>query len=790
MAQPRPGSHAPETPVGTARGSRSTHLLSHWGLRAVRWRWPLLIVPILIALACIPLATQVADRVSTGGWIPGDSDSTTVDRILDDEFGRRTTTHYILFRDPNGLLPATDPRFRREVERLVRPLRSDPEVTSLSTWGTTGNEIVDSRLISDDGMMSIAIVNMNQDIHAAASDLDRLRDLLDSDLIEAQVGGWPATTAALQDLTRADLARAEWITVPLSLVLLFFVFRGLLAASLPILVALAALAPTFAVITVMSRYIETSIFAINVVTMIGIAVGVDYALILISRYREEARRHAPDEALAITMATAGRATIVSGLAVAIGLVGLIAFGVPAAISTGLAGATVVLFSVLLSLTMLPALLAILGDRITRPARSFRLPRFRSFPSLPWARLRTRRLRDAVGTYPALVLVVSCLLLLGLAAPVLDMDASSPTIEILPASADARQMHDTAESSFSAASLSPITIIVEPRRGRMTGSRNLDELRAFTERVAAMEGVRGVTSVWTFLPEMPGSGLISGGLLIEPRLRDAVAPYLTDRAAVVEIGVDGDLRDAASERIVADLRTNAPALTDGRFHLVVGGDTAANRDLIDHVRSRTPIALGLVVLVTWMILFVQFRSLLLPVKAIFLNMLSLAASFGALVWIFQEGHGHQWLRFEPTGYTVVIVPIVMFCFMFGLSMDYEVIMLSRIREAWLASGDNSNAIATGLRASAGIVTSAALVMLVVFLTFGTSELQIIKAMGIGLALAVLIDATLIRLLVLPAAMRLMGRWNWWAPALPGMTRPPAHAASPPRPPRSVGRQESP
>jgi len=312
---------------------------------------------------------------------------------------------------------------------------------------------------------------------------------------------------------------------------------------------------------------------------------------------------------------------------------------------------------------------------------------------------------------------------------------------------------------------------------MTSARNLDDLRAFTDTVAAMDGVHGVTSVWTFIPEGPGSGLFSGGLLIEPRLRDAVAPYLTGRAAVVEIGVDGDLRDAASERIVGDLRANASALTDGRFRLTVGGDTAANRDLIDHVRTRAPLAIGMVVLATWLILFAQFRSVLLPVKAILLNILSLSASFGALVWIFQEGHGHQWLRFEPTGYTVVIVPIVMFCFMFGLSMDYEVIMLSRIREAWLESGDNRSSIQAGLHASAGIVTSAALIMLAVFLAFGTSELQIIKAVGIGLALAVLIDATLIRLIVLPAAMRLMGRWNWWAPSFPRLPRSPALRVSP-------------
>jgi len=774
VAQSRSGPRAPETTAGPLDIATSTRMLYRWGQLTVRWRWPLVIVPLLIALGCIPLATGVMDRVSTGGWIPANSDSAIVDRTLGDEFGHRTTTHFILFRDPARLLTATDPPFRREVERLVRPLRSDPDVTSLSTWGTTGNELLDSRLLSDDGTMSIAIVKLDQDILAASSDLDRLTPMLTSDLLDAQVGGWPATTAALQELSSADLARAEWISVPVSLALLYFVFGGLLPAGLPILIAATSLIPTLAVIAVMSRYVETSVFAINVVTMIGIAIGVDYALLLISRYREETRRHPPDAALAITMATAGQATIVSGVAVAIGLFGLTAFGVPAAISTGLAGATVVLFSVVLSMTLLPAMLAILGPRISGRGRSFRALRP---PSFPWASTRARRVRAALVAHPAIVLVTSGVLILGLAAPVLGMDASSPTMAILPASAEARRMHDTVESSFSAASLSPITVIVEPRRGRMTSARNLDDLRAFTDTVAAMDGVHGVTSVWTFIPEGPGSGLFSGGLLIEPRLRDAVAPYLTGRAAVVEIGVDGDLRDAASERIVGDLRANASALTDGRFRLTVGGDTAANRDLIDHVRTRAPLAIGMVVLATWLILFAQFRSVLLPVKAILLNILSLSASFGALVWIFQEGHGHQWLRFEPTGYTVVIVPIVMFCFMFGLSMDYEVIMLSRIREAWLESGDNRSSIQAGLHASAGIVTSAALIMLAVFLAFGTSELQIIKAVGIGLALAVLIDATLIRLIVLPAAMRLMGRWNWWAPSFPRLPRSPALRVSP-------------
>lgn len=764
MAQHGSGPSHPDDTVAALSATIAGRLLYRWGRITARWRWAFFLGPLLIALGCIPFAIRVTDQLSTGGWIPTNSQSSVVDRILSDEFGRRTTSHYILFRDPDGALPATDPRFRREVERLVGPLRTDPAVTSVYTWGTTGNEKLDPRLISDDRTMSIAIVNLDQDILAASSDVDRLSGLLESDLLDARIGGWPATTAALQQLTSDDLARAEWISVPLTIVLLVVVFRGFLAACLPILVAAASLLPTFAAIALMSRVIETSIFAINVVTMIGIAVGVDYALILMSRYREEARRHPADHALAVTVATAGRTVIVSGLAVAIGLMGLMAFGVPAAISTGLAGATVVLVSVVLSLSMLPALLAILGTSVTRHPKSSRLHGL-VLPAC--ARRAGRRLRSGVTAHPVVVLVISSVVLLALASPILEMDASSPTMAILPRSEGARQMYDTVDSSFSSSTLSPITIIVEPRRGRMTSSRNLDELRAFTDRLGSMEGVRGVTSVWTFIPDVPGSGILSGGLLIEPRLREAVAPYLNDRAAVIEVAVQGDMRDPASQRLVSDLRSNAPALSEGRFRIFVGGDTAANRDLIDHVKGRAPLAIGLVVLATWIVLFAQFRSVLLPIKAILLNMLSLSASFGSLVWVFQQGHFHELLRFEPTGYTVVIVPILMFCFMFGLSMDYEVLMLSRIREAWRGGRDNRDAIEVGLNASAGIVTSAALIMFVVFAAFGTSQLQIIKAIGVGLALAVLVDATLIRLVVLPAAMQLMGRWNWWAPTLSGM-----------------------
>jgi RND superfamily putative drug exporter len=242
------------------------------------------------------------------------------------------------------------------------------------------------------------------------------------------------------------------------------------------------------------------------------------------------------------------------------------------------------------------------------------------------------------------------------------------------------------------------------------------------------------------------------------------PYLTSGAAVLEVNVHAGAASSEVEAVVERLRSDYLPLSDGDFVVTVGGEFATSMDLMDHLADRLPWTLATVLLLTSVVLFIQFRSVLLPIKAILLNMLALAASFGALVWVFQEGHFAGLLGFEPLGYTVVIVPLLMFCFMFGLSMDYEVIMLSRIRESWLETGDNRLAVSTGLRGSARIVTSAALIMLVVFASFGASELQVIQQIGLGLALAVFLDATIIRLVALPAAMQLMGRWNWWAPGI--------------------------
>jgi uncharacterized membrane protein YdfJ with MMPL/SSD domain len=750
-----------DPPEKQSTGDTLSRLLYRWGRFVCRHHLAMIVAPLLLVLVSLPLLTTVEDRLSSGGWLPADAESVHVDHRLDDEFGRHLTAHYILFSDPSGDLRATDTIFRREVERTIAPLRGDPSVTAIYTWSTATNTAIQSLLISDDESQSLAIIMVDQDVKAAAADIPHLRELLRNDTLEVQIGGWPAITNDFRDLTSSDLARAETISLPIALVVLLIVFGGLLVAGLPLITTALALIPTLALIALLSRLIETSVFTINVVIMIGLAVGIDYALILVSRYREERVHGDPEHAMGVTMATAGRTVIVSGLAVAIGLLGLLTFGVEAASATGIAAASVVILGVIVSLTALPAALLILGDRVM--GRTVVPRRVSSVLSARFERF-TRASRSILDRHPAYALGASCVVLLILAAPLLGMNPEPPTMSVLPTSQPARQMFDTVQEDFSSSTLSPITIIAEPLRGEMTSSRNLNDLESYVESLAAIDGVDSVVTLTSFLPQGIDGVWLSSGIQIDAQLAEIVRPYLTDTAAVIEVNVHADAGSDTAKDILETIRNDSLRMSDGTFTVMVGGETATNVDLIDHMASRAPWTLGLVIAATAVVLFVQFRSVLLPIKATLLNMLSLAASFGALTWIFQQGHLSGVLGFEPLGYTIVIVPVLMFCFMFGLSMDYEVIMLSRIREAWLETGDNRQAISTGLRGSARIVTSAALIMLIVFASFGTSDLQVIQQIGLGLALAVFVDATIIRLVALPAAMQLMGRWNWWLPSL--------------------------
>ncbi len=744
--------------------SRRPTLLHRWGQYVVRHPRKTLVIPILVCLLLIPFALQVTDRLTALGWTPEDADSHQVQILLEEEFGRSTINHYILFSHPDGELRADEREFRLAVEKAVRPFRNDPDVAAVYTWGSTRSEDLNRTLISEDRSMSLAVIVMEENATPGADSIDNLVSRLDSDSLEVRIGGWPATAEAFLDLARGDLYLAEAIALPITLVLLLVIFGGVLAAGLPVALAILSMVVTLAILALLSRVMMVNIFSINAVTMLGLAVGIDYALIMVSRFREEASSSPVERSVPRVMETAGRSVIVAGSTVAIGLLGLVLFGVPAAISTGIAGASVVVACVLLSLSALPAAFVLWGHRIGHPRRG-------ALGNGASPRRWFRPVHAFRQRHPLVIVVLCGIFLLSLAAPLRHIVVSSPTMTILPQDTEARVVYDIVADSFPNATISPILVTVEPASGSMMNADNLASLQSLAGFLGDHEGIIAIDSVWGYIPPGVTSDAFATSLLLEPELVTATAPLLTPNAALINLTPDNDLDAAGRRDLIADLREEIPARGDNGLVINIGGDAALDLDLTTLVAGRAGYVVAFVICLTWLALFVQFRSIFLPFKAILLNLASLSASFGALVWIFQDGHLSGVLAFEPTGYTVILVPILMFCFLFGLSMDFEVIMLSRIREAWDETGDNTRAVDIGLERSSGIVTASAGVLLVVFLAFGASQLQIIKSLGIGLSLAVVLDATIIRLLLLPATMQLMGRWNWWLPSV--LTRTSGH-----------------
>jgi RND superfamily putative drug exporter len=529
-----------------------------------------------------------------------------------------------------------------------------------------------------------------------------------------------------------DIARAETISLPVLAVLLVIIFGSFAAAGLPLAVGVVAILGSFAALRGFSMVTDVSIFAVNVVTIIGLGLAIDYGLFMVSRFREEIRRQPDTEtALARTMATAGRTVAVSGVTVAISLAGLLIFPQVFLRSMGFGGMSAVLMAMLAALTLLPALLAMLGPKVdalsVRPwlRRVFhRRPRVADDGHGAWARIA-----HSVMRRPVVYTVVVTGVLVTLALPFLRVEFGGIDERALPAGTESRVVSETIEADFPASERGPIDAIVRlpDAVDSPTGGA---ALQAYVDDVAAVPGVAGVS-----VTDVEGS------------------------TARVDVAYAGDPLSTEARDLVGQLRA-VPAPEGG--DVLVGGPTAVLADLLDSLGSLLPWMALFVVATTFVLLFLAFGSIVLPVKAVVMNVLSLGASFGALVWIFQDGNLSGFLDFTPTGFVEATQPILVLAIVFGLSMDYEVFLMSRIREEYDRTGDNTTAVATGLQRTGGIITSAALLLLVVIGAFSLSGITFIKMIGVAMLIAIVVDATVVRILLVPATMRLLGRANWWAP----------------------------
>jgi RND superfamily putative drug exporter len=696
-----------------------------------------------------------------------------VDRVLGEPYD---TTFVALFR-PRSESPEALASFDADVDDAVATLKKDPAVRSVTSPGNAPN-LVAPHLRNDDAHTQLAIIVLNGDIKDGFAAYPRIHDELGAARVKAMFTGKIPFNHDLAKTMESDLLHAEIISLPIALIVLLLVFRTVVASVLPIGVGGLAVMGGIGMILGLSHVMDIAQYTLNVTSLIGLGVAIDYSLFTVSRYREElANGHDYPEALALAMDGAGRVVAFSGFAVATGLSGLFFFRGSYLFAMGLGGAIVVFLSVVFALTFLPALLAVLGPRI----HAGKLPIMNVGPKEGvW-----HRMAHAVMERPVAVLVPTLAVLLIMGVPFLHLRLLSIDVRVLDTTVEARQAYELMKKDFPDAAATRMEVAIHFPTPGIDAAR----VKAILDLTQSFKTIPGVTSVQSLAQPDPRMTLDPKDMPKPEELAELfnhptpdVAPFLEQARAL--FFKDGDmimhvLTDAKSESdeartIVKTIRAHRQ-VADGT--LEVGGQTAQDVDATAFILGRAPWAVGTVVAVTLVVLFLLLRSLVLPIKAILMNLVSIAGSFGALVYLYQDGH--FWVK-EPRPLEPAL-PILLFCVLFGLSMDYEVLMLSRMKEAYGKTGDNTAAVAEGLEKSAGLITSAAAIMVAVFAAFALAHVILIQAVGFGMAIAVALDATLVRVLLVPATMRLFGDANWWAPAFMGGHPPPTHP--PEQPPKT-------
>ena len=722
-------------------------MLAAWGRFVFRHRWWVFGVSGLLLVASVFVAAQ-GGKLESGGLITT-SESGRASQFIERELPRSGgSTFTLIFSGPT--LDAKSPEFRAAVEAALAPLRADGRIASIVTPydGTVPDPTM---LISKDAHAVAVDVAVKDELAIARDYYPELRALVRSDRLQVEATGVLAITHGFNVVLQEDLRRAETVSLPLALILLLIVFGSVVAALVPLGVGVLAVVGGIAGMFLLNRVTSVSVYAENVVTLIGLGVAIDYSLFITNRFREELRNGLdPQAALAVAMATSGRAITFSGLTVAIGLSGMLFYQGTFLSSMGVAGAIVVASAVLYGLTFLPALLAILGRNVDR----LRVPIFQADPS---GRGWWHTVATAVMRRPVMVLVPVVAFILLAGSPFLHLRLATGDVAVLPKHEESRAAYDKLRADFAGADLNHISVVVRYPGGDPLAKDHVPGLVDLARRLRALPNVQYVDDP-RLQPDDLGAIFMQPRAQLPPQFQALVTQTVGEHIVLFDVATTlAPYSDEARDLV----RTTRALETPPGAEKLVDGFTAIDLDTVNYIISRTPIAIVYIMAATMFVLFLLLGSIVLPLKAVVMNLLSISASFGAMVWIFQDGHLSNLLGFTP-GSIDPTLPVIMFCTVFGLSMDYEVLLLSRIQEEYFKERDNTHAVAMGLERSGRLITGAAAIMVGVFAAFATADMVLIKAVGLGMAIAVAIDATLVRALVVPATMRLLGDLNWWAP----------------------------
>ncbi|TRW86396.1 MMPL family transporter [Mycolicibacterium sp. 018/SC-01/001] len=696
----------------------------------------------VLTAALAILGVPVAALLSPSGFADPGSDSARAAQTLADTFGRGDVDMVIVVSSPDGV---DGPAARETGESIVAEVTDAPHVATVSSWTRPPAPVA---LVSRDGTAGLIVVGIRgteaeQQTYARQIDEEVTRDVPAG--VSVRTGGTAMVNVQITEHSQRDLLLMEGLAIPLSFLILVWVFGGLLAAALPVAIGVMSIVGALAVLRAVTVFTDVSIFALNLATAMGLALAIDYTLLIVSRYRDELAAGADrGQAVRTTMLTAGRTVIFSATTVALSMSVMVLFPMHFLKSFAYAGVATVAFAAASAVVVTPAALVLLGDRhaaldVRRLGRRV-LGRPEPVP-VPvqqrfWYRCARSVMRRAV---PLGLAVVALLVVAGV--PFLGVRWGFPDDRVLPRSASAHQVGDRLRDEFAENTDTAVTVVLPD-----TGGLDEAALSAYAAELSRVPDVEAVSAPTGTYVDGRTSGPPSG------------PTGERDGAAFLTVATSAPLFSDASETQL--YRLAAVPGPDG--HAVqLTGTAAANRDSVAAITSTLPLVLGLIGVIMFVLLFLLTGSVVVPLKALVLNILSLSAAFGALVWVFQDGHLGG-LGTTPTGTLIANMPVLLFCIAFGLSMDYEVFLVARIREIWLRTGDSDESVALGIAYTGRVITAAALIMSISFAALIAASTSVMRMFGLGLTLAVLADATLVRMVAVPAFMRLMGGRNWWAP----------------------------
>jgi putative drug exporter of the RND superfamily len=712
-------------------------MLTRLGHFSVRHRKAILAGAVLFVVASFAIARGVADRLTSGGFQDPNSESERAAGLLKREFATEYPNVLLLVTAKHGTVD--DSSVADAGRRLTDDLAHQHDVRQVASYWSLGGV---PPLKSRNGRQALVlgvITGSDDHVNDVIKELSP-RFTRDTRRINVGVGGRAEIFRQVGDTIKNDLSRAESIAFPITLVLLVIVFGSLVAAGLPLLVGVLAIAGSFLVLYVVSAITEVSVYSLNLATALGLGLAIDYSLFVVSRFREELRQGLePHDAVVRTVETAGRTAAGGAFTVAVSLLALSLFPLSFLRSFAYAGVAVALLAGIGAVVVLPALLAVLGRRVDS-LRLFRHREPKPVGEGAWHRVATTVMRRPL---PIATAVILFLLLLGV--PFLRLHIGLPDDRVLPPSASTRHVHDEVRANFTSNEAGALEVAAPHLRDPQT------KTGAISEYATALSRLHGVARV----DALTGS-YVDGRAVPVPEATSR--RFVASRGTWLNVVPAVEPLSAAGEQLTHDVR-DAPSPL-GR--VLVAGQPAQLVDSKHSLFEQMPWAGLWIAVATFVLLFLMFGSVLVPIKALVLNVLSLTATFGAMVWIFQEGHLSGFLDFTATGSLAATMPILMFCVAFGLSMDYEVFLLSRIKEEHDRTGDNKSSVAIGLERTGRIVTAAAVLISVVFVAFATSGVVFMKLFGIGRSLRVLMDAFVIRATLVPAFMVLLGEANWWAP----------------------------